>query len=326
MKETLVKTHILSAILRILILCLFTAATVRADDAPHLSREQKETIVSGLHWQTGTITIKDGLASINVDNGFRFLGADDARKVLHEIWNNPDDPSTLGLLFPKDSGPLDPNGYAITVAYEDGGYVKDTDADKINYDELLKTMKQDVHDANDERVKQGYDTMELVGWAQPPHYDKDTHKLYWAKQFKVGNEAGPGDVLNYDLRILGRRGTLVLTVLGDMNSLPQINNDVPGILSMVDFKPGNTYAEFDPKIDKVAEYGLAGLIAGGALAGAAKLGLFAGLFKWIIAGIIALKKLVIVAVVAIIAAVKKGWSAITGRKKTPDHLLPPGQQ
>ena len=28
-------------------------------------------------------------------------------------------------------------------------------------------------------------SMELVGWAAPPRYDKATHKLYWAKELKV---------------------------------------------------------------------------------------------------------------------------------------------
>ena len=317
-------TRSLPLIVRLAVLCLFAAAAfVRADDnAVHLSREQKEALVSALQFQTGTITLKDGLAKIDLKDGYRFLGADDARKVLHQVWDNPDDPTVLGLMFPKDQGPLTPDGYAVTVSYEENGYVKDDDADKINYDDLLKTMKQDVHDANTERVKEGYPTMELTGWAEPPRYDKATHKLYWAKQFSVGTD---GAALNYDIRILGRRGTLVLSVLGDPAELPAINNDVPGILSMVDFQPGNTYAEFDPKIDKVAEYGLAGLIAGGGLAAAAKLGLFGAFFKWIIAAVIALKKLVIVVIVAIVAGVKKLWASITGKNKTPDHLLPPGQ-
>jgi uncharacterized membrane-anchored protein len=324
-KEVPLNTRFLPSVLLVLIVCLLAAVAARADDAAHLSKDQKLALVSSLHWQTGTISLKDGLAQMNLGDSFHFLGSDDARKVLHQIWNNPDDPNVLGLLFPKDDGPLDDAGYAVTVEYEDGGYVKDDDADKIDYAALLKTMQTAVHDANDERVKEGYETMELVGWAQPPHYDKTTHKLYWAKEFKFGNS--PDHVLNYDLRILGRHGTLVLTVLGDMQSLPEINADVPKILSVVDFQPGNTYAEFDPKIDKVAEYGLAGLIAGGALAGAAKLGLLGAAFKWIIAAVIALKKLVIVLVLGIVAAVKKAWSAITGRSNSqkPGNLLPPGQ-
>jgi len=319
-----VRTHSLPHIFRLVALCLFAAVTaLRADDnAVHLTRDQKEALVSTLQWQTGTITLKDGIAKIVLNDGFRFLGAADAQKVLHQVWNNPEDPAVLGLLFPKDQGPLTNDGYAITVAYEDGGYVKDDDADKINYDDLLKTMKKDVHDANEERVKEGYPAMELTGWAQPPRYDKATHKLYWAKQFTVGTD-GEG-ALNYDIRILGRRGTLVLSVLGDPASLPEINNDIPGILAMVDFQPGNTYAEFDPKIDKVAEYGLAGLIAGGGLAAAAKLGLLAGLFKWILAAGAAAWKFILIGIAAVGASIKKAWNAITGKNKTPDHLLPPG--
>jgi uncharacterized membrane-anchored protein len=73
----------------------------------------------------------------------------------------------------------------------------------------------------------------------------------------------------------------------------------------------------------VAEYGLAGLIAGGALAGAAKLGLLGAALKYIIAAALALKKALILVVVAIVAGVKKIWASFTGKNKTPGHLLPP---
>jgi uncharacterized membrane-anchored protein len=315
-----VSTRSLPLIVRLVVLFLFAAAAfVRADDnAVHLSREQKEALVSALQWQTGTITLKDGLAKIDLKDGFRFLGAADAQKVLHQVWDNPEDPTVLGLLFPKDQGPLTPDGYAVTVSYEENGYVKDDDADKIKYDDLLTTMKKDVHDANEERTKEGYPTMELTGWAEPPHYDKATHKLYWAKQFSVGSDGG--GALNYDIRILGRRGTLVLSALSDPSGLAEINKDIPDILSMVDFQPGNTYAEFDPKIDKVAEYGLAGLIAGGGIAAAAKLGLFALFFKWILAAGAAAWKIILVAIAAVGAAIKKAWGSITGKNKSPDRM------
>ena len=73
----------------------------------------------------------------------------------------------------------------------------------------------------------------------------------------------------------------------------------------------------------MAEYGLATLIAGGALAGAAKLGLFGLLFKYIIVVVLALKKAAIVVIVGIVAGVKKLWAKFTGRSSTPDRLLPP---
>jgi uncharacterized membrane-anchored protein len=112
-----------------------------------------------------------------------------------------------------------------------------------------------------------------------------------------------------------------------MDRFADINDRVPEILRMVDFQPGNSYADFDPKIDKVAEYGLGALIAGGALAGAAKLGLFGLLAKYFLVVLLALKKAIIVVVVAVVAGVRKVWAAITGRKgsadPTPRTGLPP---
>ena len=288
-------------------------ASLRADPAPAAKPDADAlaAMASSLKWQTGTITLKDGLATINLTDDFRFLGNADARKVLHDIWGNPDDPDILGMIFPKDRGPLDDNTWAVTVNYEDGGYMKDDDADKIDYTDMLKKMQQEASDTNPEREKEGYPSIELVGWAAQPHYDKATHKLYWAKELHFGDS--PEHTLNYDIRILGRHGWLVLSAIAVMNQLPEIDGKVPGILSMVDFQPGNTYADFDPKVDKIAEYGLATLIAGGALAGAAKLGLLGGLWKFIVVGGAAAWKFILAGAVAVGAAVKKFWGKVTGK-------------
>jgi len=298
----------------ILALCLLTSPLLRADEAkpPQLSPDALALLDSSLKWQTGTITLKDGLAKINLSDNFRFLDNADSRKVLHQIWRNPDYPEILGMIFPKDKGPLDHGSWAVTVDYEAGGYVKDDDAEKINYDDLLKKMQEQVKEASPEREKQGYSSIELVGWAAPPRYDKTTHKLYWAKELKFGG--GTRNTLNYDIRILGRRGVLVLGALSSMDTFPEIDQKIPQLLTMVDFQPGNAYADFDPKVDKIAEYGLATLVAGGALAGAAKLGLFGLLFKYIVVVVLALKKAVILVVVAIVAGVKKLWGKVTDRR------------
>ena len=51
-----------------------------------------------------------------------------------------------------------------------------------------------------------------------------------------------------------------------MQQLAMIDGRIDEILGMVGFNPGSTYAEFSPGVDKAAEYGIAGLIAGGMLA------------------------------------------------------------
>ena len=180
--------------------------------------------------------------------------------------------------------------------YEEDGYVKDDDADTIDYSKLLKQMQESAREANQQRVKKGYDPVELVGWAAKPRYDRQTHKLYWAKEIKFGDS--PQHTLNYNIRILGRQGVLVLNAVASMPQLAAIEAATPQILSMVDFNEGHRYADFDSKTDKVATYGIAALVAGGI---AAKLGLFKGLWVAILAG----KKFVIMGIVALAALLKK---------------------
>ncbi|HTR41887.1 MAG TPA: DUF2167 domain-containing protein [Pseudomonadales bacterium] len=271
-----------------------------------LTDAQIQDLAKGLHYQQGQIKIQDSLATLDVPTNFYYLNAQDAKTVLVKLWGNP--PSqvedTLGLLMPSNVTPLDPACWAVIISYANDGYVKDDDASKINYDDLLKKMQAGTRENNKARTDKGYPAMELVGWATPPHYDAATHKLYWAKELKI--EGASEDTLNYDIRILGRHGVLVLTAVAGMTQLPEIEKQTPGILSMVNFDQGNRYADFDPKVDKVATYGIAALVAGGI---AAKL----GLFKLIWVFILAAKKFIIIGLAAIAAWFKK----LFGRQKTP---------
>jgi uncharacterized membrane-anchored protein len=187
----------------------------------------------------------------------------------------------------------------VTIDYSEDGYVKDNDASKINYDDLLKKMQKGIAANNPEREKAGYPAITLVGWAAPPHYDSATHKLYWAKDLKFQGE--DEDTLNYSIRMLGRRGVLELNAIASLDQLATIDAETPQILGMVNFQEGNRYDDFDPKVDKVAKYGIATLVAGGALAAAAKLGLLKGLWVFILAA----KKFIIIGVIAVVAFVKK---------------------
>jgi uncharacterized membrane-anchored protein len=78
---------------------------------------------------------------------------------------------------------------------------------------------------------------------------------------------------------------------------------------MVDFNQGNRYADFDPKVDKVAAYGIAALIAGGI---AAKL----GFFKLLLVFLLAAKKFIIIAAIAVAAWFKKLFGKKNDNKPT----------
>jgi uncharacterized membrane-anchored protein len=291
-------------------ICRFAAILLGAMAAVALSasaqndgptQAQIEQMVKGLQYQQGEINIKDGLATLNVPASFKYLDAKGAKTVLVNLWGNPAEQAddVIGLLMPADLGPLDTNCWAVTISYDDSGYVRDDDASKINYDDLLKQMQQGVRGENKERTDKGYPAIELVGWAAAPRYDAATHKLYWAKDLRFSGE--PEDTLNYDIRILGRHGVLDLDAVAGMSQLSEIENRTPDILNMVDFDQGNRYADFNPKVDKAAKYGIAALVAGGAVGVAAKL----GLFKLIWVFILGAKKLIIVGIAAIAAFFRK---------------------
>ena len=191
------------------------------------------------------------------------------------------------MILPADVNPLVSGGWVAVITYEASGYVSDEDAEKINYDDLLAQMQKEIAEESPKRVAKGFPSISLVGWAKKPYYDTKEKKIYWAKHLLFNNTQ---DTLNYEIRVLGRRGVLSLNIVGDMNMLPSIDQKIGPILSMTSFNPGNTYAEYDSKVDHAAAYGLAGLVAGGALV---KTGLLKGLIALLVAG----KKVVGVAVI-----------------------------
>jgi uncharacterized membrane-anchored protein len=275
---------------------------LRAQEDTNQSPDEVLQLVRNLKYQQGDIDLHGGLARLTVPAEFNYLGPDDAETVLVKLWGNPpSETKPLGLLLPAGMTPLNTNCWVVTIDYTEDGYVKDGDASKINYDDLLKQMQKAVAEQNAERQKQGYRTVELVGWAAPPRYDPATHKLYWAKELSFSGATHR--TLNYNIRLLGRKGVLQLTAVARMSSFPEIDQQTPKILAMVDFKEGSRYADFDPKMDKVAKYGIAALVAGG-LVVAAK----AGLLKVFLVGLLAMKKFIIIGVVAFWAAIKKMFS------------------
>ena len=237
-------------------------------------KKYSDSIDATFNYQKGKIDLDNGLAEIVVPEGYKFLDEEQANRVLGDLWGNPVDDSTLGMLIKEDESPVS-TSYAIEISYSEEGYVSDDDADDIDYDDLLEEMQNDATSANDERIKQGYPKIELVGWASEPFYDKETKKLHWAKELKFGNDET--NTLNYNIRVLGRKGYINLNVIGDIDVLEDVKSNLDPVLSSVDFKEGYTYADFDSSIDEVAAYGIGGLVAGKLLA---KAGFFAILLKF----------------------------------------------
>lgn len=307
MPQRISKIAVWSLALILLALLGVAAGTAAAQPTPpqQISAEEFE---AKLQYQQGKIELKGGLATLNLGPQFRYLDPAQTDRVL-QAWGNPPNDQTLGMILPAGQPALGEETWAVILQYEEDGYVSDEGAEEIDYAKLLKEMKEGVASENKERTKEGYPAIELVGWAETPHYDKAAHKLYWAKDLQFGSE---DHTLNYNIRVLGRRGVLVLNAVSTLEQLPEIRSGVQALLPAVEFNEGHRYADFIPGKDKVAEYGIAALVAGSI---AAK----TGLFKALLAGILAFKKLILVGLVAVGAFFRR----LFGKKDSAPESAPP---
>ncbi len=135
-------------------------------------------------------------------------------------------------------------------------------------DDLLKQLKEGSKQS-EARKAAGLRHHGPTGWAVAPRYDKWNKVLYWAKRFDIPDS--DEDTLNYDVRVLGRRGVLSLNGVASMTRVSDIEAVSPAIVSMVHFNDGERYADYNASTDKKADYSLASLVLGGAVALAKKL-------------------------------------------------------
>ncbi|HEX2780125.1 MAG TPA: DUF2167 domain-containing protein [Gemmatimonadaceae bacterium] len=267
-----------------------------------------EQFTASLTWQNGDVVLKNGLATLHLPEGYRYLGPEDAERVL-TAWGNLPGTKVLGMIFPASMSPVDDGAWGVVVDYDEDGHVDDADAASIDYKQLLKEMQEGAESRNAERRKQGVPTATLVGWASPPFYDDTAHKLHWARELKFSGEEE--NTINWDIRVLGARGVLDLNAVGAKSQLETLEAGMDDIIRFVDFNPGHRYADYNPSVDHKAEYGIAALVAGGLVAKS-------GILKVILAALLAMKKLVIIAIAGIAGFIKK----LFGRKTEPATATP----
>jgi uncharacterized membrane-anchored protein len=261
---------------------LLASATIVAKPAPKPAvpdsvaryRAVVDSIQGTLSYQTGHLTLPGGIGELTVPAGYRYLDSAQSRRVLTTFWHNPSG-NSLGMLFPKDKGPLDANSWAYVILYDDMGYVKDDDADDIDYADLLADMQKDLEEENPEREKAGFEAVYLMGWGANPYYDKSQHALHWAKVLRFGSS--PDSTLNYNVRLLGRKGVLVLNAVASPEQLAEIKASIPSLLANVSFAKGQQYTDYNAGVDEVAAYTIGGLVAGKVLA---KVGFFTIILKF----------------------------------------------
>jgi uncharacterized membrane-anchored protein len=281
-----------------------SAVAVAADskDGPDKSKMQKQiALFESIDWQDGPGTGRLGtVAEVKIPAGYRFTGQDGARKWAELNQNIPSN-ADMGVLIPKGRG----QGYVV-FEYQDSGHVKDDEKSDLDAAAIFESLREGNDQGNVARRQRGWPALELVGWQVPPSYDDATHHLVWA--LRVRSEGGEN--INYNTKFLGRTGVMSAVLVVDPEKFDAALAPTKQLLTGFQFTNGSKYAEWKPG-EKLAEYGLTGLITGGLVVAAAKTGLLAKL------GVLIAKfaKVIIIGIVALGAGIAKFFRSIFGGGK-----------
>lgn len=262
------------------------------NSAPDSSKMTIRQNIDRLNWIRGPVSLNlIGNVSFKIPDGYKMLMPPDSAEFIR-LNGNPTTKSDDRDYILMARGGND--GWFAALYYENVGHVEDNQ--KINTKKLLELMEKSNEQDNIERQKEGFPAFKLIGWAVEPNYDPKTNRLEWAFEFQTSDGA---KTINLNTRVLGRTGDMHVILV---DSVPNLVYDMPNFnaaLTGLSFDPGHRYADYKEG-DKLARYGLMGLIAGGATAAAVKTGLLAGLF-----GLIAVSgKAVIVGVLALLAGLR----------------------
>lgn len=255
----------------LLIIYILTAATsVAYAQTPSGRHDNSSPWLSDTQEGPISASIEDK-AALRVPKGYLFIGQTGTAEIAKAAHNIGDGKEYL--LAPSN------NEWEAYIEYENVGHI--TDSDHIDADALLESMRKSNKIGNQEKIKRGWPTMTIIGWAFRPRYDQENHRLEWA--FKVRNDSTNALVVNYHTQLLGREGTTAVAVVTPVNNMNADVAQFKQVIKSFQYNPGHQYSQFTQG-DKMAGYGLGALILGGATAVAAKKGLFAGLIAILVAG------------------------------------------
>lgn len=256
-------------LIAILLVCLSTITA--------LAQQEEKSPLDDVQWQEGPGIgdLGGNLAEVHIPEGYLFADAHDT-KILMEAMQNPVTGKELGFLAHPGEN------WFLVFEFDEVGYVKDNEKDSLDSAAMLESIIKGNEAANREREKRGWPGMKITGWQQEPHYNPSTNNLEWA----IRGESESEQVINWNTRLLGRKGVMKVTLVAAPELLEQTLPYYQDLISGFDYKPGNRYSEFRQG-DKISKYGLTALVVGGATAVAAKSGLLKYIWKILVVGFIA---------------------------------------
>ncbi|HEX6707686.1 MAG TPA: DUF2167 domain-containing protein [Albitalea sp.] len=257
----------LNAVLRGLLALAFAAAAHAQSDTARQQAMEAAIKAADAVTVAGPSEVKlAAQAVLKLPAGMLYIPQPAAGQLMQAMGNSVDS-SLLGLV--RGAGDAH---WLVVARWEAAGYIKDDDAKDWNVDDLFKSLKEGTEEANKRRKEMGFPALEIVGWVQKPSYDSAAHRLVWSMAARSEGRDADDQSVNYNTYALGREGYVTLNLITARASVEQDKPAAHALLGALQFNDGKRYDDFNSKTDKVAEYGLAALVAGVA---AKKLGLIA---------------------------------------------------
>jgi uncharacterized membrane-anchored protein len=245
---------------------------------------------------TGQTVFIGNIADLKLDSQMLYLDKENTARYTVDNGNIASE-SELASVFPKDAN------WAVYFQYMEDGHIPDDEKNSIDADALLESYKEGTA-ARNEQLEDKSSHLFVEGWEAAPRYNETKRALTWAVRMHDGDN---NPVVNFNTRILTRIGYMSVLLVTNPDNLQADSADMERlVLSNLSTKAGQHYEDFDESTDKLAEYGLTGLILGGAgLAVAKKAGMIALL-------IILVKKFWFLVIAAPIAI----WRFLRGRQNS----------
>lgn len=201
-------------------------------------------------WTSGPITASLGtIADMEIPQGYRLTDAEGGR-ILLERMKNPVPRGLVGILTPESGA------WLVVLEFAETGYLKTSADERINSTAILQTLWTRIESQNKLRTSKGAAPITSVNWELTPEFNAADHLLESALRVETQTDK----VVNQSVRLLGRKGVLMATVVRAVKTTPEMF-PLKELMKGVAFKAGQRYDDYQAG-DKLASVGIFQLLTG----------------------------------------------------------------
>jgi uncharacterized membrane-anchored protein len=206
-------------------------------------------------WVAGPASVSLGdFADIQVPQGYLFLADTNEARVLFQRNQDAFPSDFAGILAPASAA------WSAVLRFTDVGYVKTSPDERIDPAGVLRAVKKKIQlEMQENNIKLEMQeagragrmsrSVKSVIWELAPEFDAADHSLECAYRIEFQSDK----VVNQSIRLLGRKGVLVVTAVRAVQSPTELIS-LKELMKGVTFKAGNDYADYQAG-DKIASVG-----------------------------------------------------------------------